>query len=125
MQIFKTVFQLIKPRITIASSLTAALGYTMARGKIDLNIIPVLIGGFLLASASAAINQIQEADIDAKVSRTAKRPIPSGRITKMTAFIISVSLMILGSAILYYFYDWRIALLGISAAIIYNGITLQ
>ena len=32
---------LIKLRITIASTITTALGYTMARGGIDTNIIPV------------------------------------------------------------------------------------
>lgn len=122
MQILKLTFQLSKPRISIASTITAALGYTMARGKIDLNIIPVLIGGFLLASASAALNQVQEADIDAQVSRTAKRPIPSGRITKSNAINISLSLLIIGITILYYFYDWIVVLLSISAAILYNGI---
>ena len=61
---FAIISELTKPRITIASTLTAAVGYVLARGRIDLNIIPVLIGGFLLAAGSAALNQIQEEDVD-------------------------------------------------------------
>ena len=51
---FKILTDLIKLRITIASTITTALGYTMARGGIDTNIIPVLIGGLLLASAAGS-----------------------------------------------------------------------
>ena len=118
----KILTDLIKLRITIASTMTAALGYTMARGRIDFNIIPILVGGLLLASASAALNQIQEVDIDLKVNRTANRPIPSGRITKSTAIFVSITLFVIGLLILVLFYDWRVAALGVSAAILYNGI---
>lgn len=118
----RTIIDLIKLRITIAATLTAALGYTMARGRIDLHIIPVLLGGFLLAAGSAAINHIQEATLDAKVKRTANRPIPSGRITKNKALFISLALLIIGSFLLIYFYNWLIAALGISAVILYNCI---
>ena len=113
---------LIKLRITIASTITTALGYTMARGGIDTNIIPVLIGGLLLASASAALNQIQEADIDAKVKRTAHRPIPSGRITKNNALIVTLILLVIGILTLLLFYKWHVTLLGASAVVLYNGI---
>ena len=119
---FKILTDLIKLRITIASTITAALGYTMARGRIDFHIIPILVGGLLLASASAALNQIQEVDIDFKVNRTANRPIPSGRITKSTAIFVSITLFVIGLLILVLFYDWRVAALGVSAAILYNGI---
>ena len=115
-----TLIELTKPRITIASTLTAAVGYTLARGRIDLNIIPVLIGGFLLASGSAALNQVQESDIDAKVERTLNRPIPSGKITSRLALQIALSLLIIGFLILYMFYNWKVASIGVSAAILYN-----
>jgi len=119
---FRIVNDLVKPRITLASTLTAAVGYTMARGKIDCNILPVLIGGFLLASAAAALNQIQEAEIDASVNRTSNRPIPSGRITKSNALIVTILLFSVGLFTLLYFYDLSVMLLGLTAALLYNGI---
>jgi len=113
---------LTKPRITIASTLTAAVGYVLARGNIDLNIIPVLIGGFLLAAGSAALNQVQEADIDSKVERTKKRPIPSGSISKTNAFIVSSVLIAIGFVILNIFYGFVVGIVGLSAALLYNGV---
>ncbi len=38
---FRIINDLVKPRITLASTLTAAVGYTMARGKIDYNILQI------------------------------------------------------------------------------------
>lgn len=119
---FAIIGELTKPRITIASTLTAAVGYVLARGRIDLNIIPVLLGGFLLAAGSAALNQIQEADIDIKVERTKKRPIPSGRISKTNAFIISSTLIATGFLILNIFYGFIVGIVGLSAALLYNGV---
>jgi len=118
----KNIVQLTKPRISIASTLTAALGYIMARGQIDFNILPVLIGGFLLASASAALNQIQERKIDSQVKRTVNRPLPTGKISLNTAMTITVILFLSGFLILFSFYGWLVAGLGILAAVIYNGI---
>src|SRR6185295_14280231 len=40
-----------------------------------------LFGVLFLASGSSALNQIQERHIDAAMPRTAKRPLPSGRIS--------------------------------------------
>ena len=119
---FAVIKELTKPRITIASTLTAAVGYALARGRIDLNIMPVLIGGFLLAAGSAALNQIQDADIDAKVDRTNNRPIPSGKITKGNAFIVSFTLIALGFVLLSIYYGVVVGFIGLSAAVLYNGI---
>lgn len=118
----KNIIELAKFRITIASTLTAAVGYTLARGRIDLNILPVLIGGFLLASGSAALNQVQESDIDSKVDRTSKRPIPSGRISRTNALVVSILFSLTGFVLLTVAYRWMIALTGLSASILYNGV---
>ena len=53
------------------------------------------IGACLMRAAGCAFNDIVDRDIDAKVSRTAGRPIPSGRISvkQAFAFIIGCSLV--------------------------------
>jgi len=59
------------------------------------------LGGYCMVGASNAFNQIIEKDIDALMDRTKNRPIPAGRMSKTTAFIIASILTIAGIAILY------------------------
>ncbi len=59
------------------------------------------IGGYCMVGASNAYNQIIEKDIDSLMDRTKNRPIPSGRMSKTTAFIIASLLTLIGVAILY------------------------
>ena len=53
------------------------------------------LGACLMRAAGCAFNDIVDRDIDAKVARTALRPIPSGRISvkQALAFVISCSLI--------------------------------
>ncbi|MDP3802550.1 UbiA family prenyltransferase [Brevundimonas sp.] len=53
------------------------------------------LGAGLMRAAGCAFNDIVDRDIDAKVSRTAMRPIPSGRISvkQAWAFVIGCSLI--------------------------------
>ena len=53
------------------------------------------LGAVLMRSAGCAYNDIVDRDIDAKVARTAARPIPSGRISvkQAWAFVIGCSLV--------------------------------
>lgn len=66
-----------------------------------ITILLLAVGGYCMVGASNAYNQIIEKDIDALMDRTKNRPIPSGRISKRTAFIIATLLTIIGLAILY------------------------
>jgi len=59
------------------------------------------IGGYCMVGASNVFNQIIEKDLDALMDRTKNRPLPSGRISKQTAFILGAVLTVIGIAILY------------------------
>src|SRR5690606_14517826 len=48
-----------------------------------------------------AFNQIIEKDLDALMKRTENRPIPAGRMSVQTAFIIATAFTLLGIAVLY------------------------
>jgi protoheme IX farnesyltransferase len=96
----KILSELVKFRITSFVTVTTAFGYIAATGKIDLRIIPVLLGVLFLAFGSAALNHYQEKEFDGKMDRTKNRPIPSGRISPSTVLIISISLVLLGSLLL-------------------------
>ncbi len=117
----RVLLELVKPRITAASATTTAVGYLMARGQVDLRLLPVLAGIFLQACGAAALNHAQESDVDARMSRTAGRPIPSGRISRTGAVAIALVLLAAGTVLL-----WTLspaaAALGLAAAIVYNGV---
>jgi heme o synthase len=84
---------LLKPRVMSLVIFTALVGLVMAPGHVH----PVLAFTSILciavgAGASGALNMWYESDIDAKMSRTANRPIPRGRITRPEALAFGMTL---------------------------------
>jgi heme o synthase len=84
---------LLKPRVMSLVIFTALVGLLMAPAHLH----PVLAVTALLciavgAGASGALNMALEGDIDAKMSRTANRPIPRGRITRPEAMAFGITL---------------------------------
>jgi len=117
----KAWLELVKLRITVASTVTTGVGYVMARGQFDLHMIPVMAGILLQACGAAALNQVQDAPLDGLMKRTAGRPIPSGRISRLGAAAYAVLLLFAGTNLLWLSGSTP-ALLGLAAAVIYNGI---
>lgn len=81
-------FQLLKPRVMSLVIFTALVGIAVAPGGIH----PVIGFTALLciavgAGASGALNMWYDADIDARMARTANRPIPAGRVTAREAAV--------------------------------------
>jgi protoheme IX farnesyltransferase len=95
-------FELLKPRVMSLVVFTALVGMVAAPGHIN----PVIGAVALLfiaigAGASGALNMWYEADIDAKMSRTAQRPIPQGIIRRgevlgFAMFLAVLSVVALG-----------------------------
>jgi protoheme IX farnesyltransferase len=84
---------LLKPRVMSLVVFTALVGMLIA--PVGLN--PVLMAISLLAiavgaGASGALNMWYDADVDLIMKRTARRPIPSGRITREEALAFGVFL---------------------------------
>jgi protoheme IX farnesyltransferase len=82
----KDYFDLLKPRVMSLVVFTAFVGLVLAPGTVH----PVLAAISLLAiavgaGASGALNMALDSDIDAVMGRTARRPIPSGRVTREAA----------------------------------------
>ncbi|MDG1900971.1 MAG: protoheme IX farnesyltransferase [Bacteroidales bacterium] len=119
---FNILMDLNKVRITFAVTLTTIAGYILAKDGIDLGIISPVIGIFVLACGSAALNHIQDQDKDAIMERTSNRPIPSGQISAKLATIIGLMEVIIGSVILYLGSGFLALQLGLVTLIWYNGI---
>jgi protoheme IX farnesyltransferase len=118
----KTLLELMKVKITVAVTFTTAVGYVLARGRFDAGLLLPLLGLFLQAGGAAALNHVQEADIDGRVPRTATRPIPSGRISRPGALAVALGLLALGSALLWWGSGWLPMAIGLATAVLYNGI---
>ncbi|MHB8579736.1 MAG: UbiA family prenyltransferase [Ignavibacteriaceae bacterium] len=116
------VVELSKLRITTFVTLTTVFGFICAAGKMTSSIIAPVIGVLLLSSGSAVVNHFQERDTDALMDRTKNRPIPSGRISAASALVISLILIISGSAILLLDVGTVAFLLGLLNLFWYNGV---
>ena len=76
--------ELTKPRIVSLVLVTIATGYVMASPAGVPALVPLLhtlFGAALVAGGTNALNQVLERDVDALMRRTARRPLPSGRLS--------------------------------------------
>jgi protoheme IX farnesyltransferase len=83
-------------------------------------VFPLLAGVFLLAGGAGALNQVQEVDVDTLMLRTARRPIPSGRMTRRTGFLIALTMLAAG--LLFLSGSLAAVMLGVCTVVWYNGI---
>jgi protoheme IX farnesyltransferase len=95
------VLELAKPRITLMVLVTVAAGaFLAAPGRLSpLLLIETLLATGLLASAASAWNQAIEAREDARMARTAGRPIAAGRLDR--GWVIAVSAVAAVGAVLH------------------------
>lgn len=80
---------LVKARLTLLVLLTTCVGFYLGeRGAFNcLLMLHTLLGTALVAAGAAALNQLLERDYDARMRRTADRPLPSGRLQPATVAI--------------------------------------
>ena len=80
---------LVKARLTALVLLTTFVGFYLGQhgGVNYLLMFHTLFGTALVASGAAALNQLLEREYDAKMRRTASRPLPSGRLQPATVAI--------------------------------------
>jgi protoheme IX farnesyltransferase len=90
--------ELTKPGIVRMVLITAGAGYVLAAGTaLDVVLLlHTLLGMGLVASGSCGLNQYMERDADARMNRTASRPIPSGRVSPLAAAVFSSALSLAG-----------------------------
>ncbi|MEM7352274.1 MAG: heme o synthase [Acidobacteriota bacterium] len=106
--------ELTKPRITMMVALTTAAGFLLASPRpLDWDLLAhTLLGTALVASAASALNQIIERRTDARMRRTANRPIPAGRLGAEKAFAFALVLTLAGAAYLAFAVNLLTALVG-------------
>lgn len=98
---------LLKPRVMSLVIFTAFVGQILAPGS--LNPILAFIATLCIAvgaGAAGALNMWYDADIDAVMARTAKRPVPDGRIRPNEALAFGITLSVFSVATLGLMANW-------------------
>ncbi|SFZ90786.1 protoheme IX farnesyltransferase [Flaviramulus basaltis] len=94
--------EITKMRLALSVVFSSIAGYLLGVDTVDYKTLILLaFGGYFMVGASNAFNQIIEKDLDALMDRTKNRPIPAGRMSVTTAFIIASIFTLAGIIILY------------------------
>ena len=114
---------LAKIRLSTTVVVSAAAGYGIAVTSGDTpiywdNFLILIIGGFLVTAAANGFNQIIERDLDAKMERTADRPLAAGRMSVTEALIACVVMTVVGLLALYFLNKLSV-ILGVVSLLIY------
>ncbi len=101
---FSELFKLMKPRVMSLVIFTCAVGLLTAPNVVSTKdaIIGILLVS-LGAGAAGALNMWYESDLDALMSRTCLRPIPTGKVNKNQALIFGLTLSVVSVVALDYF----------------------
>src|SRR5437763_10574466 len=99
-QLLSDFVELTKPKVQSLLLLTTVTTMEVAGSPSVSRIVLTCVGGYLSAGGAAAVNHYYDRDIDARMARTASRPIPAGRIAPRTALSYGLLLCALSFALL-------------------------
>lgn len=121
---FRDYAELTKLRVTSLIVVTAWCGYFFGAHRAGVSwfsfgLLHALVGIGLVSSGTAALNEVMEYDIDAHMRRTARRPIPAGRMSLLHATIVGVVAAVGGSIYLAIFTNPLTGLLTFLTSIVY------
>src|SRR5215831_8658590 len=114
-------FALTKPEVNLLILITTSAGYYLGeRGGFHLlGLVNTLLGTLLVASGTATLNQWMERVWDGKMRRTARRPLPAGRLSPVEAFVFGMLLSVAGGVYLAALVNRLSAVLAISTLLSY------
>jgi heme o synthase len=107
--------ELTKPRIAVLLVLTSAAGFYLGtKSNFDtLLFVNTVIAITFLAFGVATLNQFWERDLDGLMDRTAKRPLPTGRVASVEALVFGLIQCVAAEVYLFLFVNPLTALLGL------------
>jgi protoheme IX farnesyltransferase len=121
-QMLADYFELTKPKVQTLLLFTTITTMEIAGNPPVSKIALTCLGGYLSAGGAGAVNHYYDRDIDARMKRTASRPIPAGRISPRAALIFGFVLCGLSFAVLSLTVNLLAALLALGGFVGYVGV---
>lgn len=123
-QSWNDYYQLTKPKVVALLLLTAWVGMWLAPATEPQPgmMLMALTGIGLLSAAAAALNHVLDQNIDARMARTQRRPVATGRVSPQQAVTFALSLAAIGFGLLYGFVNPLTAWLTLASLFGYAGI---
>jgi heme o synthase len=115
---------LTKPDVTLLVVLTTFGGFYLgSSGPMDVvRLLHTLCGTTLMAAGTAALNHYFERASDARMRRTAQRPLPLGQLQPAEALWFGAALVLAGAAYLAFRVNGLSSLLGLATTLSYLGV---
>lgn len=111
---------LTKPRVLLLVLIATGLGCVMAATSLDVGVLAhALLGTALVAGGTAALNQYLERAPDARMRRTARRPLPAGRLQPQDVLWFGLGLSLTGTVYLAVTLNLLTSLVGVAALLSY------
>jgi protoheme IX farnesyltransferase len=120
-QRFKDFLTLNKPIVVLLLLSTTLGGMVMgAKGFPSFRVVFVtMISGALAAGGSGAVNQFLDKDLDQKMTRTSKRPIPAGRLTPAEGLAYGIGALLISFYLMAGLVNMLAALLSLAGMVYY------
>ena len=99
-QLIADYVDLTKPKVQSLLLFTTVMTMEVAGDPSVAKVVLTCAGGYLSAGGAGAINHYWDRDIDARMRRTASRPIPSGRVSPAAAVRYGIALQVLSFVLL-------------------------
>jgi heme o synthase len=99
-QVAADYLALTKPKVQSLLLLTTVSAMLVAGDPSVQLVLLTCLGGYLSAGGAGAVNHFYDRDIDARMARTASRPVPSGRVAPWAALAFGCTLAALSFALL-------------------------
>ncbi|MGH8441889.1 MAG: heme o synthase [Nevskiaceae bacterium] len=117
-------YELCKPRVVMLITFTAIVGMFLATpAMVPLDVLALgSLGITLMAASAAAINQLLDRQVDARMARTCGRPLVTGTLTVAESLTFAATLGTLGFGILVLWINALTAWLTLATLIGYAGI---
>ena len=121
-QLLADYVSLTKPKVQSLLLLTTVATMYVAGTPSPLLVALTCLGGYLSAGGAGAVNHYWDRDIDARMERTADRPIPSGRVSPAAALCFGILLVIASVVLLGWAVNWLAAGLSFCGFVGYVGV---
>ena len=117
----KAYVELLKVRLSLLVVFSSAFGYVLGnKGIMDWpSFLMFCFGGFLISGSAVTLNQTFEIEFDRVMKRTNERPLPTGRINTLEAYVFALGLLIAGFYIILISANLLSAVLSVFSLLLY------